>query len=104
MYHWVSSQRVHGRLDRIRQAIELDIERRGVYVIDASTNGTFLNGKPLPRKQSGKVLQPCAIAAEDVKLATVVPLSSLVRALAPFVVSRGNSPSDASAFLSARWN
>ena len=56
MYHWVSSQRVHGRLDRIRQAIELDIERRGVYVIDASTNGTFLNGRKLPPKQSAKVL------------------------------------------------
>jgi len=43
-------------MSRIHCAIELDIERRGVYVIDASTNGTFLNGKPLPRKQSGKVM------------------------------------------------
>ncbi|CAJ1443613.1 unnamed protein product [Effrenium voratum] len=37
-------------------ALELDMERGAVYVIDCSTNGTFLNGLRLPPKSSGKVL------------------------------------------------
>mmetsp|Transcript_72407 Transcript_72407/g.212158 ORF Transcript_72407/g.212158 Transcript_72407/m.212158 type:complete len:342 (-) Transcript_72407:87-1112(-) len=36
--------------------LELDPERGAVYVIDCSTNGTFLNGTRLPAKTSGKVL------------------------------------------------
>jgi len=36
--------------------LELDAERGAVYVIDCSTNGTFLNGRRLPGKQAGKVL------------------------------------------------
>lgn len=36
--------------------LELDPERGAVYVIDCSTNGTFLNGIRLPSKTVGKVL------------------------------------------------
>lgn len=36
--------------------IELDLQRGAVYVMDMSTNGTFLNGTRLPGKGSGKVL------------------------------------------------
>lgn len=36
--------------------IELDMKKRGIYVIDCSTNGTYLNGKRLPGKSTGKVL------------------------------------------------
>eukprot|EP00746_Dinoflagellata_sp_MGD_P091083 gnl/MRDRNA2_/MRDRNA2_36054_c0_seq1.p1 gnl/MRDRNA2_/MRDRNA2_36054_c0~~gnl/MRDRNA2_/MRDRNA2_36054_c0_seq1.p1 ORF type:complete len:424 (-),score=61.42 gnl/MRDRNA2_/MRDRNA2_36054_c0_seq1:89-1360(-) len=36
--------------------LELDAERGGIFVIDSSTNGTFLNGEPLPSKASSKVL------------------------------------------------
>eukprot|EP00747_Dinoflagellata_sp_TGD_P195185 gnl/TRDRNA2_/TRDRNA2_63491_c1_seq1.p1 gnl/TRDRNA2_/TRDRNA2_63491_c1~~gnl/TRDRNA2_/TRDRNA2_63491_c1_seq1.p1 ORF type:complete len:206 (+),score=31.36 gnl/TRDRNA2_/TRDRNA2_63491_c1_seq1:2-619(+) len=36
--------------------LELDQERGAVYVIDCSTNGTFLNGTRLPAKNAGKVL------------------------------------------------
>merc|ERR1712050_414468 len=36
--------------------LELDAERGAVYIIDCSTNGTFLNGRQLPKKSSGKVL------------------------------------------------
>ena len=43
-------------VSRAHAFIELDVKRRGVYVIDASTNGTFLNGRKLPPKQSAKVL------------------------------------------------
>jgi hypothetical protein len=43
-------------VSRIHAVVELDVQRHGVYVIDASTNGTFLNGKKLPPKQSAKVL------------------------------------------------
>ena len=42
-------------MSRHHCVIELDFTRRGVYVIDCSTNGTWLNGKRLPVKQSGKV-------------------------------------------------
>lgn len=36
--------------------LELDVERGAVYVIDCSTNGTYLNGLRLPPKSTGKVL------------------------------------------------
>jgi len=36
--------------------LELDIDRGAIYVIDCSTNGTFLNGLRLPPKTTGKVL------------------------------------------------
>lgn len=36
--------------------VELDSERGAVYVLDCSTNGTFLNGRRLPAKSAGKVL------------------------------------------------
>jgi len=36
--------------------LELDVDRGAVYVIDCSTNGTFLNGLRLPPKTTGKVL------------------------------------------------
>lgn len=36
--------------------LELDTERGAVYVLDCSTNGTFLNGTRLPSKSAGKVL------------------------------------------------
>jgi pSer/pThr/pTyr-binding forkhead associated (FHA) protein len=36
--------------------LELDAERGAVYVIDMSTNGTFLNGLRLPSSSVGKVL------------------------------------------------
>jgi hypothetical protein len=42
-------------LSRQHCIIELDFTRRGVYAIDCSTNGTWVNGKRLPAKQSGKV-------------------------------------------------
>ena len=37
-------------------AIELDEKRGGVYVVDYSTNGTYLNGIKLPSSKHGKVL------------------------------------------------
>lgn len=36
--------------------LELDGERGAVYILDLSTNGTFLNGIRLPSKGQGKVL------------------------------------------------
>eukprot|EP00927_Polykrikos_kofoidii_P050267 TRINITY_DN44182_c0_g1_i1.p1 TRINITY_DN44182_c0_g1~~TRINITY_DN44182_c0_g1_i1.p1 ORF type:complete len:307 (+),score=50.80 TRINITY_DN44182_c0_g1_i1:155-1075(+) len=36
--------------------LELDTKRGAVYVVDHSTNGTFLNGKRLPQKKHGKVV------------------------------------------------
>lgn len=36
--------------------IEFDINKGAVYVIDSSTNGTYLNGQPLPAKSKGKVM------------------------------------------------
>merc|ERR1719359_825861 len=36
--------------------LELDAERGSVYILDCSTNGTFLNGRRLPGKSAGKVL------------------------------------------------
>merc|ERR1719440_798379 len=36
--------------------LELDSERGAVYILDCSTNGTFLNGRRLPGKKAGKVL------------------------------------------------
>merc|ERR1712194_287448 len=43
-------------ISRQHTVIELDEERGAVYVIDCSTNGTFLNGVRLPAKEAGKVL------------------------------------------------
>lgn len=43
-------------ISRQHCVLQLDEERGSVYVIDYSTNGTFLNGRRLPTKQSGKVL------------------------------------------------
>jgi len=36
--------------------LELDSERGSVYILDCSTNGTYLNGRRLPGKSAGKVL------------------------------------------------
>ncbi|CAE8638970.1 unnamed protein product, partial [Polarella glacialis] len=43
-------------VSRSHAVIEFAPEKGAVYVIDASTNGTFLNGRRLPPKSSGKVL------------------------------------------------
>lgn len=36
--------------------LELDVSKGAVYIIDTSTNGTFLNGVKLPAKSAGKVI------------------------------------------------
>jgi len=46
----------NSHISRQHCVIEFDTKRSGVYIIDCSTNGTFLNGKRLPAKSSGKVL------------------------------------------------
>lgn len=43
-------------ISRQHCALELDPDRGAVYIIDCSTNGTFLNGVRLPSKTVGKVL------------------------------------------------
>jgi len=43
-------------VSRVHCILELDQERGAVYILDCSTNGTFLNGRRLPGKQAGKVL------------------------------------------------
>merc|ERR1712217_172315 len=43
-------------ISRKHTILELDEERGAVYVLDCSTNGTFLNGVRLPSKTVGKVL------------------------------------------------
>lgn len=43
-------------ISRQHAVIELDEDRGAVYVLDCSTNGTFLNGLRLPSKSVGKVL------------------------------------------------
>lgn len=43
-------------ISRFHCVLELDSERGAVYVVDCSTNGTFLNGIRLPSKTVGKVL------------------------------------------------
>jgi len=43
-------------VSRAHCVVELDAERGAVYILDCSTNGTFLNGIRLPSKQLGKVL------------------------------------------------
>lgn len=49
--------RVQGALvSRAHAVIEFIQEKGAVYVMDTSTNGTFLNGKRLPPKGTGKVL------------------------------------------------
>jgi hypothetical protein len=46
----------HAVVSRQHVILELDPDRGAVYVIDSSTNGTWLNGTKLPSKQGGKVL------------------------------------------------
>lgn len=46
----------HSIVSRQHVVLELDPDRGAVYVLDCSTNGTFLNGTRLPAKQGGKVL------------------------------------------------
>eukprot|EP00746_Dinoflagellata_sp_MGD_P137161 gnl/MRDRNA2_/MRDRNA2_70984_c0_seq3.p1 gnl/MRDRNA2_/MRDRNA2_70984_c0~~gnl/MRDRNA2_/MRDRNA2_70984_c0_seq3.p1 ORF type:complete len:267 (-),score=48.82 gnl/MRDRNA2_/MRDRNA2_70984_c0_seq3:38-781(-) len=36
--------------------LEFDVSKGAVYIVDSSTNGTFLNGTRLPAKMSGKVI------------------------------------------------
>merc|ERR1719373_1366159 len=43
-------------ISRQHCVLELDPERGAVYILDCSTNGTFLNGRRLPSKTAGKVL------------------------------------------------
>merc|ERR1712118_592002 len=43
-------------LSRVHAILELVPTKGVVYVIDMSTNGTFLNGKRLPSKGSAKVV------------------------------------------------
>eukprot|EP00927_Polykrikos_kofoidii_P055653 TRINITY_DN49867_c0_g1_i1.p1 TRINITY_DN49867_c0_g1~~TRINITY_DN49867_c0_g1_i1.p1 ORF type:complete len:353 (-),score=77.15 TRINITY_DN49867_c0_g1_i1:299-1357(-) len=43
-------------ISRQHTVMELDEERGAVYVLDCSTNGTFLNGFRLPSKKVGKVI------------------------------------------------
>jgi len=43
-------------LSRAHAVLEFVPTRGVVYVIDTSTNGTFLNGKRLPEKASAKVV------------------------------------------------
>lgn len=49
--------RVTGPLvSRMHAVLEFLPEKGSVYIIDVSTNGTFLNGRRLPPKGSGKVV------------------------------------------------
>eukprot|EP00747_Dinoflagellata_sp_TGD_P130837 gnl/TRDRNA2_/TRDRNA2_174884_c0_seq1.p1 gnl/TRDRNA2_/TRDRNA2_174884_c0~~gnl/TRDRNA2_/TRDRNA2_174884_c0_seq1.p1 ORF type:complete len:296 (-),score=51.96 gnl/TRDRNA2_/TRDRNA2_174884_c0_seq1:133-1020(-) len=43
-------------ISRQHCVLEFDPDRGSVYAIEFSTNGTFLNGRRLPSKKSGKVL------------------------------------------------
>merc|ERR1712050_396480 len=43
-------------VSRHHAIVELDAKRGAVYILDCSTNGTFLNGVRLPNKTHGKVL------------------------------------------------
>lgn len=43
-------------VSRRHVVLELDCDRGAVYILDCSTNGTYLNGIRLPSKQGGKVL------------------------------------------------
>merc|ERR1711866_27468 len=43
-------------ISRQHCVLELDPDRGAVYILDCSTNGTFLNGIRLPSKTVGKVL------------------------------------------------
>lgn len=44
------------QISRQHCLMELDSKRGAVYIVDLSTNGTFLNGKRLPNKKHGKVM------------------------------------------------
>lgn len=43
-------------VSRQHAVLKLDVDRGAVYVLDCSTNGTFLNGVRLPTKKVGKVM------------------------------------------------
>lgn len=43
-------------MSRQHCSLELDITRGSVYIMDQSTNGTFLNGCRLPKAKGGKVI------------------------------------------------
>mmetsp|Transcript_18125 Transcript_18125/g.58737 ORF Transcript_18125/g.58737 Transcript_18125/m.58737 type:complete len:108 (+) Transcript_18125:206-529(+) len=43
-------------VSRTHAVVELEQRKGAVYVCDMSTNGTFLNGRRLPPKASGKVM------------------------------------------------
>jgi hypothetical protein len=45
-----------GLVSRQHCVLSLDEDRGAVYVLDCSTNGTYLNGVRLPKKEVGKVL------------------------------------------------
>jgi hypothetical protein len=47
---------VHRVVSRQHCILEFDVDRGAVYIHDCSSNGTFLNGLQLPKKQSGKVV------------------------------------------------
>mmetsp|Transcript_94189 Transcript_94189/g.224218 ORF Transcript_94189/g.224218 Transcript_94189/m.224218 type:complete len:273 (+) Transcript_94189:2-820(+) len=52
-----SALRVKGPLvSRSHAVVEFQPDKGSVYVVDTSTNGTFLNGKRLPPKASAKVM------------------------------------------------
>jgi len=46
----------NSQVSRQHCVIELDLKKKGIYLIDCSANGTFLNGKKLPSKSAGKVM------------------------------------------------
>merc|ERR1712151_551162 len=43
-------------ISRQHFVLELDMAKGVVYIVDLSTNGTFLNGKRLPQKKRGKIM------------------------------------------------
>lgn len=43
-------------ISRQHCVLELDMAKGLIYVLDLSTNGTFLNGKRLPQKKQGKII------------------------------------------------
>lgn len=43
-------------ISRQHCVLELDMTKGVVYIMDLSTNGTFLNGKRLPQKKQGKIM------------------------------------------------
>merc|ERR1719237_1564154 len=43
-------------MSRHHAVLQFDVERGAVYILDCSTNGTFLNRVRLPSQKAGKVL------------------------------------------------